>query len=119
MRDLAVPMAPIVETKGTKGDEPRRTDGSFSDIYLNYLVGQILIGGSRKRGTSRLFPSVAFIALLSCVGLNSNRSPGWHCSASQMASSVENRTARAFPGGWPRLNSEKRLWVAHPFGVGL
>jgi len=26
----------------------------FSDIYLNYLVGQVLIGGSRKGGTSRL-----------------------------------------------------------------
>ncbi len=38
---------------GTKG-----TDGTFSDIYLNYLVGQILIGGSRKRGTSRLSPSL-------------------------------------------------------------
>jgi hypothetical protein len=35
------------ELLGTKG-----TDGTFSDIYLNYLVGQILIGGSRKRGTS-------------------------------------------------------------------
>jgi len=22
-------------------------------------------------------------------------------------------------GGWPRLNSEKRLWVAYPFGFGL
>jgi hypothetical protein len=33
------------------------TDGTFSDIYLNDLVGQILIGGSRKRGTSRLSPS--------------------------------------------------------------
>jgi len=30
------------------------TDGTFSDIYLNYLVGQVLIGGSRKRGTSLL-----------------------------------------------------------------
>src|SRR6266852_3835395 len=27
----------------------KRTDGTFSDIYLNYFVGQILIGGSRKR----------------------------------------------------------------------
>ena len=21
-------------------------------------------------------------------------------------------------GGWPRLNSEKRFWVAYPFGFG-
>jgi hypothetical protein len=35
----------------------RGTDGTFSDIYLNYLLGQILIGGSRKRGISRLSPS--------------------------------------------------------------
>src|SRR6516164_6415074 len=37
------------------------------------------------------------IASFSGVCLNSKRSPGWHCSASQMASSVEKRTARAFP----------------------
>src|SRR6266850_2074487 len=41
--------------------------------------------------------SCIHIASFSCVCLNSNRSPGWHWSASQMAASVENRTARAFP----------------------
>src|SRR4029077_3821684 len=40
--------------KGNQGDGIKGTDGTFSDIYLNYLVGQVLIGGSRKRGTSRL-----------------------------------------------------------------
>src|SRR5260370_38153111 len=34
------------------------TDVTFSDFYLNYLLGQTLIGGSRKRGTSRLSPSL-------------------------------------------------------------
>src|SRR5258708_6154070 len=43
-RGLGVAISP--RTKGT--------DGTFSDIYLNYLVGQILIGGSRKRETPRL-----------------------------------------------------------------
>src|SRR5688500_11961899 len=33
----------------------------------------------------------------SSVGVNSSRSPGWHCSAWQIASRVENRMARAFP----------------------
>jgi len=43
----------LSQDMGTKG-----TDGKFSDIYLNYLVGQILIGGSRKRwrGTDGKFP---------------------------------------------------------------
>jgi hypothetical protein len=50
------------EQAGGRPSKPRKlrnsatnaTDGTFSDIYLNYPVGQVLIGGSRKRGTSRL-----------------------------------------------------------------
>ena len=40
--------------QGEEPSEPKGTHGTFSDIYLNYLVGQIVIGGSRRRGTSRL-----------------------------------------------------------------
>src|SRR5260370_41995474 len=43
----------VVPQFGTRG-----TDETFSDIYLSYRVGQILTGGSRKRGTSRLSPSL-------------------------------------------------------------
>lgn len=59
-----------IRAMGPRGrDQGDRRD--VSSIYLNYFVGQILIGDSRKRGTSRLSPSltiaVAFIALASPV----------------------------------------------------
>jgi len=44
-----IPQNAFLENLGNRG-----TDGTFSDIYLNYLVGQVLISGSRERGTSRL-----------------------------------------------------------------
>src|SRR5713226_6947186 len=56
---------------GNQGD---RRD--VSDIYLNYLVGQILIGGSGKRGTSRLPPSLPFQKPKTKGGASENRPVG-------------------------------------------
>src|SRR5216684_1300029 len=50
-----------------------------SNIYLNYLVGQILIGGSGKRGTSRLSPSLHLKELLVGRGIQ------LHCQGSQVS----------------------------------